>query len=250
MQKRDQNNVTHTKQLVEKCENEFQNACHSKQEYPLEPDRSKSSEISCADGVEKPLIDAENLHSSVNDVSDEAKGNDRDVNENNTTGGNSPCFELSFSPLSNVSLTDDEDPTKVTQTQSASQISSDNYSQITNPKVHVITDDREATPSDDRPVIAVEKQPMKGNNNSYLIPSMGSNEKSVGQKVQSDSVISVPCVPSAAKTFTTFSSLRTSLESVNKPGPQADISQEQKVEEKEANLGTDVLNETGTAKRS
>ena len=40
--------------------------------------------------------------------------------------GNSPCFDLSFSPLSNVSLTDDEDPTKITQSQSASPNQSEN----------------------------------------------------------------------------------------------------------------------------
>ena len=34
--------------------------------------------------------------------------------------GTTACFDLSFSPLSNVSLTDDEDPTKVTQSQSQS----------------------------------------------------------------------------------------------------------------------------------
>ena len=244
-QKRDSNNVTHTKAIQEKCENELENARYSKQECPLEHYKSKSSEISCADGVEKPLIDAENLHSSVNDVSDEAKGNGRDVNENNTTSGNSPCFELSFSPLSNVSLTDDEDPTKVTVTQSASQTSSDNHSRITNPKLHVSIEDREAIHPDCQSEIAVDKQPLKGDSNSCLIPSVGIDEKSDRQKVQSDSVTSVPCETSATKTSTTFSPLRTSLEGVNKPGPQANIRQEQKVEEKEANLGTDVLNEVG-----
>ena len=242
MQKRDLNNAAHTKPIQEKCENELENACHSKQEYPLELDKSKSSEISCTDGVEKPLIDAENLHSSVNDVSDEAKGNDRDVNENNTTSGNSPCFELSFSPLSNVSLTDDEDPTKVTQTQSVSQTSSDNHSRITNPKVHVSIEDGEAIPPDCQPETAVDKQPLKDDSNSYLISSTGIDEKSDGQKVQSDSVTSVTCETSATKTSTNFSPLRTSLEGVNNPGPQASISQE---EEKEAILGTDALNEVG-----
>ena len=245
MQKRDLNNATHSKPIQEKCENERENACHSKQEYPLELDESKSPEISCADGVEKPFIDAENLHSSVNDVSDEAKGNDRNVNENNTTSGNSPCFELSFSPLSNVSLTDDEDPTKVTQTQSASQTSSDNHSRITNPKVNVSIEDREAIPPDCQSEIAVDKQPLKDDSNSYLISSTGIDEKSDGKKVQSDSIISVPCETSATRTSTTSSPLRTSLEGVNNPRPQASISQEEKVEEKEANLGTDVLNEVG-----
>ena len=241
VQKIDLNHAAYTKPIQEKCENELESACHSKQEYPLELDRNKSSEISCADGVEKPLIDAENLQSSVNDVSDEAKENDRDVNENNTTSGNSPCFELSFSPLSNVSLTDDEDPTKVTQTQSASQTSSDNHSRITNPKVNVSIEDREAIPPDCQSEIAVDKQPLKDGSNSYLISSTGIDEKSDGQKVQSDSVTSVPCETSATKTSTNFSPLRTSLEGVNNPGPQASISQE----EKEAILGTDALNEMG-----
>ena len=247
MQKRDLNDGTPTKTVQEY---ELENYCLSKQEYPLKHDESESLAISCAEGIDKPLIDAEDIHNPVNAVSDEAKRNDRSVNENNNNNGNSPCFELSFSPLSNVSLTDDEDPTKVTQTQSASQSSSDNHSRITNQKLHTSVEDSDAMLSNGQPATAVYRQQLEGDSNSFLIPSTGVDEKSEVQKVYNNDVMSVPCEANASKASTSFSPMETSLEPiVNHPEPPVNIREEQKTGEKEANcsqdLGGNVLNEVG-----
>ena len=98
--------------------------CATSEDYEKDQD-SDISEKAHADAETAGDIDTGLVRTTVIGSTGQTRSGSLSTEINDTVPkdpvGHSPCFDLSFSPLSNVSLTDDEDPTKVTQSQSITQ---------------------------------------------------------------------------------------------------------------------------------